>query len=71
MGFEGVAMSTMGTWGLHVLHRRFVDAAGRRTEHGIDTELERDALTVPAGVSYDSEFEGVETKGLSRWTRKP
>jgi hypothetical protein len=69
MGFEGVAMSTMGTWGLHVLHRRFVDAAGR-TKHSTDIELERDALTVPAGVSYDSELEGVETKGLSRWTRK-
>jgi hypothetical protein len=28
-------------------------------------ELTRDALTAPAGVSYDSVFEGVETKGLS------
>jgi ribosomal protein S27E len=28
-------------------------------------ELDRDALTAPAGVSYDSAFEGVETKGLS------
>src|SRR5689334_20944770 len=36
-----------------------------------DEELERDALTAPAGVSYDSVFEGVETKGFSRWTRKP
>jgi uncharacterized Zn-finger protein len=27
--------------------------------------LGRDALTAPAGVSYDSLFEGVETKGLS------
>jgi hypothetical protein len=28
-------------------------------------ELDPDALTAPAGVSYDSPFEGVETKGLS------
>jgi len=28
-------------------------------------ELERDAVTAPGGVSYDSVFEGVETKGLS------
>jgi hypothetical protein len=28
-------------------------------------ELVPDALTAPAGVSYDSVFEGVETKGLS------
>jgi hypothetical protein len=35
------------------------------------TELERDALTAPSGVSYDSAFEGFETKGFSRWTRKP
>lgn len=71
MGFEGVAMSTMGTWGLRVLHRRLLGAAGRRTEYRISTELERDALTTPAGVSYDSELEGVETKGFPRWTRKP
>ena len=32
----------------------------------IATELDPDALTRPAGVSYDSTLEGVETKGLSR-----
>jgi ribosomal protein S27E len=28
-------------------------------------DCQPDALTAPAGVSYDSMFEGVETKGLS------
>jgi ribosomal protein S27E len=35
------------------------------TADGRVIELDRDALTAPAGVSYDSAFEGVETKGLS------
>src|SRR5262245_46946904 len=34
-------------------------------------ELERDALTAPPGVSYDSPFEGVETKGLWRGRGSP
>jgi hypothetical protein len=37
----------------------------------IATELDPDALTVRAGVSYDSTFEGVETKGLSRGRGSP
>src|SRR5688572_1145841 len=34
-------------------------------------ELERDALTAPAAVPYDSPFEGVETKGLWRGRGSP
>jgi DNA-directed RNA polymerase subunit RPC12/RpoP len=37
----------------------------RRGRGCTPVELTRDALTAPAGVSYDSVFEGVETKGLS------
>ena len=40
----------------------------RRVSGGVrwtPVELTRDALTAPTGVSYDSVFEGVETKGLS------
>jgi hypothetical protein len=71
MRFEGVAMSTMGTWGTARVAPAFARCGRPGTEYRISTELERDALTTPAGVSYDSEPEGVETKGFSRWTRKP
>ena len=73
MGYRVGSRGVPRTVGPSLLRaRRPASARGRPAgAPSIDTELERDALTAPAGVSYDSAFEGFETKGLSRWTRKP